>query len=566
MPRIFPWFTAQKLQNSADDYVVSFSDAACCRNPEARSLPRDILCFREHRGLHILMIIKGYKKRNGIRRSFQLVKELPIHPRIWYNKRDGGFIMEQWRKDARSEIIIVDLEALVPQDHLLRKIEKVMDYEWLYERLDPYYCHDNGRPGTDPVVLIKMVLIQHLFGIPSLRQTYREIQVNLAYRWFLGYGLLDEIPHFATVSYAFCKRFPEELSAEIFEHILNKALNNRMVDPSIIFIDGTHIKASANKKKFQKEQVSKAAKVYSGQLRREVNAEREKLGKKPIEDDEDKNDPENPTGGGTTEKTVSTTDPDSGMFVKGEHERQFAYEAHTACDSRGFVLGVEVTAGNVHDSVAWDTLYDNVTRKHKVQYVTMDAGYKTPWIAKKTIEDGKIPVLPYTRYTGNQNRYKPWEYTYNPIEDTYICPRGGVLRHTTTDRDGKRAYRSTPKECANCPCKAKCGANEKGQKLFTTHIWQEYLDLVEQIRKNDYAKKIYAQRKETIERVFADAKEKHAMRYTHHRGLAAVTRWVRLKYAAINLKKLANWSWNNSFFLRILRIFAPKYKRTPVFA
>ena len=113
--------------------------------------------------------------------------------------------MEQWRKDARHEPIIVDLEVLVPKDHLLRKIEKVMDYGWLYERLDPYYCHDNGRPGTDPVVLIKMVLIQHLFGIPSLRQTYREIQVNVAYRWFLGYGLLDNIPHFATVSYAFCK-------------------------------------------------------------------------------------------------------------------------------------------------------------------------------------------------------------------------------------------------------------------------------------------------------------------------------------------------------------------------
>ena len=113
--------------------------------------------------------------------------------------------MEQWRKDARHEPIIVDLEALVPKDHLLRKIEKVMDYGWLYERLDPYYCHDNGRPGTDPVVLIKMVLIQNLFGIPSVRQTYREIQVNVAYRWFLGYGLLDNIPHFATVSYAFCK-------------------------------------------------------------------------------------------------------------------------------------------------------------------------------------------------------------------------------------------------------------------------------------------------------------------------------------------------------------------------
>ena len=207
---------------------------------------------------------------------------------------------------------------------LLRKIEKVMDYEWIYERLDPYYNHNNGRPGTDPVVLLKMVLIQHLFGIPSLRQTHREIQVNLAYRWFLGYGLLDEIPHFATVSYAFCKRFPDELTTEIFEHILNKALNNRMVDPGTIFIDGTHIKASANKKKYQKEQVKKTAKVYSGQLRREVNAEREKLGKKPIEDDQDNDDnPKPPTGGGTVEKTVSTTDPDCGMFVKGEHERHF---------------------------------------------------------------------------------------------------------------------------------------------------------------------------------------------------------------------------------------------------
>ena len=113
--------------------------------------------------------------------------------------------------------------------------------------------------------------------------------------------------------------------------------------------------------------------------------EREKLGKKPIEDDDDnENHPQN--GGGskeTVEKTVSTTDPDCGMFVKGEHERQFAYEAHTACDKRGFILGVEVTAGNVHDSVAWDKVYDDVTSKFNVQYVAMDAGYKTPWIAKK---------------------------------------------------------------------------------------------------------------------------------------------------------------------------------------
>ena len=479
--------------------------------------------------------------------------------------------MEEWKKDARRDVAMTNIDALVPQDHLLRKIERVMDYDWLYERLDPYYCHTNGRPGTDPVVLIKMVLIQHLYGIPSLRETHRVIEVNLAYRWVLGYGLLERIPHFATVSYAFCKRFPPELSEEIFEHILNKALNHHMVDPSAIFIDGTHIKASANKKKFQKEQVAKAAKTYANQLRTEVNAEREKLGKKPIEEETDDDDTSNGEGGTpsgeTVEKTVSTTDPECGMFVKGEHERQFAYEAHTVCDSRGFVLGVEVTAGNVHDSIAWDKVYDDVTKKFStVEFVTMDAGYKTPWIAKKILDDGRIPILPYTRFKGKKEGYRLWDYTYDAVADTFTCPHGEILRHTTTDREGKRTYRSTPSVCKNCPKRLLCGANEKGQKMIQTHIWQEYIDLVEQLRKTERGKEIYQKRKETIERVFADAKEKHGMRYTHHRGLARVSSWVRLKYAAMNLKKLANWSWKQLDSLLQMLFWPPFSKRTAVFA
>ena len=129
-------------------------------------------------------------------------------------------------KEKREGVFFSDVEGLMPKGHLLRKIEKVMDYQWLYDRLSRYYCHDNGRPGTDPVVLIKMVLIQHILGLPSLRRTHEEIEVNIAYRWFLGYDLLEKIPHFATVSYAFCKRFPPDLSEEIFEHIPNKALNH----------------------------------------------------------------------------------------------------------------------------------------------------------------------------------------------------------------------------------------------------------------------------------------------------------------------------------------------------
>ena len=88
---------------------------------------------------------------------------------------------------------------------------------------------------------------------------------------------------------------------------------------------------------------------------------------------------------------------------------------------------------------------------------------------------------------------------------------------------------------------------------------------MEDVRKTDLGKRIYAQRKETIERVFADAKEKHAMRYTHHRGLAAITRWVRLKYAAMNLKKLAQWSWKISIFALIFVCYHPNYRKTPAF-
>ena len=230
------------------------------------------------------------------------------------------------------------------------------------------------------------------------------------------------------------------------------------------------------------------------------------------------------------------------------------------------VLSVAVTAGNVHDSVAWDEVYDEVTSKFEVQFVTMDAGYKTPWIAKKTLEDGKIPILPYTRYKGRKDRYRPWDYEYDPVNDRYICPQGGALRHTTTNKEGKRTYRSTPKNCRDCPCKSLCGANENGQKVLTTHIWQEYLDIVEQLRKTERGKELYAMRKQTIERVFADVKEKHAMRYTHYRGLTRVTRWVKLKFAAMNLKKLAIWSWNAPPLYSLFAVFFPYFTRTAVLA
>ena len=120
----------------------------------------------------------------------------------------------------RNVIEFVSLDAMVPENHLLRKIDAVIDFDAIYDIVKDLYCEDNGRPSIDPVVLFKIVLLQHIYGIPSLRRTLDEINMNMAYRWFLGYAINDAIPHFSTVSYNFKHRFTPETVEDIFQWVL----------------------------------------------------------------------------------------------------------------------------------------------------------------------------------------------------------------------------------------------------------------------------------------------------------------------------------------------------------
>ena len=149
-------------------------------------------------------------------------------------------------KSERNTLEMVNVETLVPQDHLLRKIDSAVDFTHIYDFVEKLYCADNGRPSVDPVVLFKMVLIQHLYGIPSLRRTVEEINMNIAYRWFLGYLLNEAIPHFATISYNFRHRFTEDTIEQVFTWILFEAHKSGYLSPEVVFMDGTHIKANAN--------------------------------------------------------------------------------------------------------------------------------------------------------------------------------------------------------------------------------------------------------------------------------------------------------------------------------
>ena len=234
--------------------------------------------------------------------------------------------------------------------------------------------------------------------------------------------------------------------------------------------------------------------------------------------------------------------------------------AETACDEHGYVVDVTVNPGNVHDSVAFDGLYDRMTEKHpEIKAVVMDAGYKTPWICKKVFDDNRVPVLPYKRPMGKAGFFRPYSYVLDEFYDCVICPENHILNYATTNREGYREFKSKGYSCALCPSIEHCTESTKHEKLVTKHIWEEYVERSEDIRHTPKYKALYEKRKETIERVFADAKEKYAMRYTNLRGLSQVTNWVRLKFAAMNLKKYAIHRWKHLCISLYIWIFSPAF-------
>ena len=145
-----------------------------------------------------------------------------------------------------------------------------------------------------------------------------------------------------------------------------------------------------------------------------------------------------------------------------------------------------------------------------------------------------------------------------------ICPEYQLLKYSTTNRDGYREYKSDPEKCANCPTRERCTHSKDFVKTVQRHIWKDYEELAENARYTPEYQKLYKKRKETIERVFADAKEKHVMRYTQYRGLAQVTNWVKLTFAVMNLKKLATWKWRDLLPSFRFAIFSLIYVRDPV--
>ncbi len=446
---------------------------------------------------------------------------------------NAGMLREHNNKQVGLEF--VSIEELVPKDHLLRKIDRVIDFDFIREKVKDLYCADNGRPAVDPVVLFKMLFLGYLFGIRSERQLVRELQVNVAYRWFVGFSLTDKIPDASTFSQNRRRRFTEStIYQEIFDEIVLQAMRKRLLSGRVLYTDSTHLKASANKHKFKKKQIVKATREYVDALEDAIGKDRQAHGKKPLKAKEEV--PE------TREVKSSTTDPDSGYMVRDGKPKGFFYLDHrTTCGMHNLITDTHVTAGNVHDSIPYLERLDRQRQRFgfETEATGLDAGYMTPAICKG-LEDREIyGVIGYRRSPHIKGRLYKRDYIYDTQQDGYRCPNGQLLTYRTTNREGYREYRSDPIICRKCPLLGQCTENAQQVKTITRHVWEDYRETVDTHRKTKAGKAIYKRRKETVERSFADAKQLHGHRYIRMRGLLRAQEQCLLSAACQNMKKMA---------------------------
>jgi len=379
----------------------------------------------------------------------------------------------------RAQMSMISLEELVPKDHLLRKIEMLFDFNFIYEEVEDLYS-PVGKESIDPVVLFKICFIQYLFGIRSMRRTIEEINYNVVYRWFLGYNFDETIPHFSTFGKNYARRF---VDTDIFERVFTNILNNinsfGLLSPDTIFVDGTHIKASANKNKYEKTIIEKSTLYYEDELIKEINEDRLAHGKKVLKKKEVTE---------LVEYKESTTDPDAGLFWKNERERMMCYSLNAAVDINGYFMGLHLSSGNVHDSKNYQPLMEDVLKRfeNEVQNVAADVGYIAPHISKYTHDKNINLCVLYKRPMTKKGFFRKYEYVYDEYYDRYICPNNKTLEYTTTNRQGKAVYKSNSLVCVNCDLKKNCTHSKGHEKVIERHVWQNIHD---EVNHNRHTKK-----------------------------------------------------------------------------
>ncbi len=244
-------------------------------------------------------------------------------------------------KQQGMELII--LEQLVPQDHLLRKIDRSIDFSFIRRLCAPLYSANLGCPALEPEVLFRMLFVGYLYGIRSERRLEEEINYNMAYKWSCGLNLTEKAPDATTLSVNRKRRFRDNnIPEQIFHAILRQAVEKGLVGGDLLYTDSTHVKAKATKHKKTTVAVERTPKAYLEELDEAIGQDRREVGKKPFDKKDDDDNP--PT------REISKNAPESGQLHKEGKPDGFHYSEHRTVDSKHNIVGnVRITPGNIND-------------------------------------------------------------------------------------------------------------------------------------------------------------------------------------------------------------------------
>jgi transposase len=426
-----------------------------------------------------------------------------------------------------------DLEDVVPGDHLLRKIDAVLDLSWLRGELKPHYSH-LGCPSICPELMVRMLLVGYCYSIRSERRLCQEVKVNLAYRWFCGLGLEDKVPHHSTFSVNRLGRFREsDILRKVFEEVVCGCMAAGLVGGEGFAVDASVIEADASR--FQRVEGA------------EVDWTPEQRASRPVQEYlsalESENPPINPD---QPPKAMSPSDPSAAWTRRGRHKVMFGYSLNYLIDmEQAVILDVEATPTRISKEVdATETMIERTEERFdlKPDHVAGDVAYGTGemlgWLVAREI-DPHIPVWDQSEVAA-KGKFPRADFTYDKARDLYICPGGKELKTSGTVHDATTIkYIAKRSDCALCPLKPHCTTGQ--ERRLSRDVNQEARDYTQALMGSE-AYGVSSIERKKIERLFGEAKHILSMVRLRLRGLAGARDEFLLTATVQNLKRLAQHS------------------------
>jgi transposase len=445
----------------------------------------------------------------------------------WISMVGGLLIMMGHHSRGEALFYYFRLEDQVPENHLLRLIDKHISFEFVREQLKSSYS-ETGRPSIDPELLLRILLIGYLYGMTSERKLVEELRMHVAWRWFTGLGFDQEIPHHSTFSKNRHGRFQEsKLFEQLFEQIVRQCVEVGLVEGKQLSVDGSFVEANAAKKsRVPREQLAEAAQVHHTirQYLKELEEQN------PVEEPVHKQD------------QVSTTDPDSTYATKGGTPARLGYYDNYLVDNHScIIVGVQATAARMsQETVAAQAMITRFAhwQGREAESVAADTTYGNgeflQWLADRNI-------TPYMRTRDSVHRknspyYGPERFTYQPESNSYLCPAGQQLNYGGRSlRNRTNVYIGTRKRCGECALKAQC--TSAAVRYLAIHMEEPARQRARELANTPEFDNAQRQRKK-VEALFAELKNQIGLRRLRLRRLKFVREQFFLAAAAQNLKRL----------------------------